>query len=141
MEWWIWILVGFGLLGLELFIPSGFSLLIIGLSFLITGSCVAFGLNEPAWLPWSICLTSFVILFASIRKPLARIFGFDGPNKYDESINSEVIIRSEIGPGGIGQGEMQGTQWSIRNIGEQTIKVGERCKVVRVDGITVEVKR
>jgi membrane protein implicated in regulation of membrane protease activity len=35
---------------------------------------------------------------------------------------------------------MRGTSWSARNIGEKSLARGERCKVERVEGLTIYVR-
>lgn len=141
MAWWIWLIIGFSLIFFEMFLPSGFALLIIGASFVITGTAVAFGLDNPVWLEWLICLVSFIVLFFSARKPLLSAFGLDAPSQYDELSGQRVKALSRVAPGDFGQGEMQGTQWKIKNVGSESIQAGDSVSVVKIDGLTVEVKK
>lgn len=141
MIWWLWLVIGFVLVALEMFVPAGFALLIIGLSFVITGVTTSLGLNDPEWVEWCICFISFVVLFSTIRKPLMRIFGLDAPSNYKEIEGQDVKIISTIAPGTSGQGEMQGSQWKVRNIGEVQLNPGDIVRAIKVDGLTVEVKK
>ena len=51
MPWWAWIVLGALLLAVEMVAPMDFYLAFLGLSAVLTGAIVAFGLREPAWLP------------------------------------------------------------------------------------------
>jgi membrane protein implicated in regulation of membrane protease activity len=141
MAWWLWLVIGFCLIAFEMFLPAGFALLIVGLSFVITGITTAIGLDDPAWLEWLICFVSFVVLFFSVRRPLMGMFGLNAPSNYKEIEGQEIKIISSVAPGATGQGEMQGTQWKVRNVGPEAIHSGEILKVIRIDGLTVEVKK
>lgn len=141
MSWGLWLIIAFGLMAAELFIPTGFVFLLLGLSFFVTGVAVAFGLHEPTWAPWALCLLCVLSFISFLRKPLIRIFGFDKPSNYDEMTNSEIKITSNIAPGAVGSGELRGTNWQVRNIGSQALNQGDRCKVVRMDGLTVETQK
>jgi membrane protein implicated in regulation of membrane protease activity len=46
----------------------------------------------------------------------------------------------EIPSNGIGKAEMRGTSWNARNIGDKPLARGERCRVERVDGLTLVVR-
>ncbi len=141
MAWWLWLVVGFGLIAFEMFLPAGFALLIIGLSFVITGITTGLGIDDPIWIEWLICFVSFIVLFIGARKPLMRIFGLDAPSNYNDNEGQEVLITATIEPGQTGAGEMQGTQWKVRNTGDQSLLSGDKLKVIRIDGLTVEVKK
>ena len=141
MSWWVWLIIGFSLIFIEMFTPVGLALLIIGLSFVITGIASAIGLNDPPWIEWLICFITSVVLFVTVRKPLMRFFGLDSPSNYKEFEGREILITSEIEPQGIGQGEMQGSSWKVRNTGTQKILPGERLKIKIISGLTVEVEK
>ena len=38
----------------------------------------------------------------------------------------------------LGQVELRGTPWRARNVSTRALVAGERCRVLRVDGLTVE---
>jgi membrane protein implicated in regulation of membrane protease activity len=52
MAWWVWLLVGLGLLGFEMLTPGGFFILFFGLGALVVGTLAGLGLTEPVWLQW-----------------------------------------------------------------------------------------
>ena len=45
-----------------------------------------------------------------------------------------------IGINALGKAEMHGTSWNARNIGDKPLARGERCRVDRVDGLTIFVR-
>ena len=46
-------------------------------------------------------------------------------------------LAQELPPGGVGKVELRGTSWSAKNTSEVALKRGERCVVVRVEGLTL----
>src|SRR5262245_9659366 len=52
MAWWVWILVGLGLLGFEILTPGGFFVLFFGLGAIVVGALTGLGLTGPAWVQW-----------------------------------------------------------------------------------------
>ncbi|MCO6430664.1 MAG: NfeD family protein [Deltaproteobacteria bacterium] len=140
MAWWIWVGIGLTLVLGELLVPSGFFVLLVGIACIATGGTVAAGFGNPAWLPWLVCGSFIALLFAAVRRPLMQIFGFDTPSAYKEMVNEEIVLSSDIAPGATGQGELRGTVWNVRNLGQTVLRAGQRCKVLRIDGLTVETK-
>lgn len=58
-----------------------------------------------------------------------------------DALVGEVGVASEdLAPGKIGRVELRGTPWSARNMTSAVLARGARCRVVRVDGLTVEVE-
>lgn len=133
--------IALGLLIAEIFIPSGFVLLVIGFSFLCTGAMVLIGVSDPVWLQYLICTLFIFAFMVLLRKRLMHLFGLDKPSAYNEIANAEITINEEILPGQIGQGQMQGTSWKVRNTGTSSLMPGDRCKVEKIDGLTVEAKK
>ncbi len=42
-------------------------------------------------------------------------------------------------PGAVGRAELRGTAWSAKNVGTSAVAKGQRCRVVRVDGLTLSI--
>jgi inner membrane protein len=40
----------------------------------------------------------------------------------------------------VGKAEMRGTSWNTRNIGDQPLARGQRCRVERVEGLMIFVR-
>lgn len=139
MPWEVWLILGFIFLALELFFPTGFYLFIFGIGAILTGAVTWVGLvTDTSYQLVSCAVLTLICLFA-LRKPLMGFQVPAGGGTYQELIGDEVIITSEIGVQGLGKGELRGSSWSIKNVGPSSIAAGERCKVVRVEGITLSV--
>lgn len=140
MEWWFWIVLGLGLLVLELATPSGFFLFFFGLSGLIVGLLVLAGVPLEAWLQW-ILFTVFAIgLVALLRQKILGAFaGKSG--EVDSLVGQEVTIESPIAPGEIGNVSLRGAPWRAENVGASALTAGSRSQVVAVDGITLKIQQ
>jgi membrane protein implicated in regulation of membrane protease activity len=47
------------------------------------------------------------------------------------------VVLAEVPPGGEGRVELRGTPWTARTAGGVKLAVGQRCRVERVDGLTL----
>jgi len=139
MAWWIWVLLGFGLLGLELATTSiqvGF----FGGGAIAVGIVVALGFGGPLWFQFVLfTVISLASLFFLRQKMLAAL-GLATPSKEIDTMVGEIATATrEIGAGETGKSELRGTSWNTRNEGGATIPVGARCRVLSVDGLTLVV--
>lgn len=137
MDWWIWIVLGFGLLIIELFIPSGFFLFMVGLAGISVGTLDFFGIAGPVWFQWVLCAVLTIGYSLFIRKPLmerlhtGKVAGGSGP------VGDEIVLSEDIPAGGTGQGQLRGSNWQIKNSKSVLAQKGSRHTVVQVDGITL----
>ena len=137
MLWWIWLIAGFVLLAMELFVPSGFVLFVVGVSAVITGLMISFGLIGSAAIAWLLCAVLSIVLVFYVRKYLpgkANALGFNG------QVGQEVVLKETVLPGQIGQGEMRGSLWSVKNVGDGPLTAGQRYRVEACDGLTLKVR-
>ena len=51
-----------------------------------------------------------------------------------------AVVLDDISVNGIGKAEMRGTPWNTRNVSGRPLARGERCKVERVEGLTIFVR-
>ena len=69
MEWWLWVVLGFGLLGCELLNPGGFFFLFFGLGAIVVGALAGLGVATEAWVQWLLfTVVSLVCLIPLDRK-------------------------------------------------------------------------
>ncbi|MBU6434571.1 MAG: NfeD family protein, partial [Nitrospirae bacterium] len=55
-----------------------------------------------------------------------------------DSMGGETAIPLEdLAPGGTGKAELRGTTWTAHNAGPALLKKSQRCKVERVEGLTL----
>jgi membrane protein implicated in regulation of membrane protease activity len=141
MVYWAWILLGLGLLVVEVATPGGFFALFFGVSALIVGGLVGLGWAGPAWMQWLLFSGVAVVALALLRKPLqARLTR--GSGRPVDSLAAETATAVEdIAVGATGKAELRGTSWSAKNGGAEAITKGQRLRVDRVEGLTLHVHK
>jgi membrane protein implicated in regulation of membrane protease activity len=141
MIWWLWILLGLGLLALEMAMPGGFFALFFGVGALLVGALVSVGAAGPAWMQWLLFSVLSIGALATLRKPLQARLNLKGSRRPVDSLVGEMAVALEdFEPGGLGKVELRGTSWSARNRGSVTLGKGRRCVVEKVDGLTLWVR-
>lgn len=139
MEWWIWVLLGFVLLGLEL-LSTTLHLAFFGIGALMVGFGVALGLDVPLWAELLLFTASSVGLLL-FRQPVLRLFRTGQEDRrIDDMVGEIAIVREEMPVNAIGKAELRGSLWTARNIADRPLLVGERCTVVRIEGLTLFIK-
>jgi membrane protein implicated in regulation of membrane protease activity len=140
MAYWAWLLLGVGLLAIELATPGGFFAFFFAVAGLLVGLLVALGWAGPAWMQWLLFSVLSVVLLTLLRKPLQARLGLDREAKPVDSIPGEAALALEdIAVGAIGKAELRGTSWNARNGGASAIVKGQRLRVDRVEGLTLHV--
>ena len=109
-------------------------------------------LSALAFLPWLAVLQeawtqlTFFSIFSVVasllfRKPLMARFG---PKLSDEAVDSLVgesaTVLDDIQVNGFGKVELRGTTWNARNGADRALSRGERCRVERVEGLSLWVR-
>jgi membrane protein implicated in regulation of membrane protease activity len=141
MAWWVWILVGLGLLLLEILTPGGFYILFFGFGALVVGLLASVDLAGPAWAQWLLFSAASVAGLLVFRKPLLQRFRSATPDREVDSLVGETAAAlGAIASEAVGQVELRGTVWNARNVGEAAIAAGQRCRVRRVEGLTLWVR-
>ena len=63
-----------------------------------------------------------------------------GGEDYPDSLSGESVqIIDDLAPGAESRTEYRGTDWTIRNVGKETIAGGSRAEVQKVEGLTLHV--
>ncbi|MBI1792139.1 MAG: NfeD family protein [Acidobacteria bacterium] len=141
MEWWIWLLLGLVLLGLEVMTPGGFYLLFFGCGAVAVGIVVAAGVSAEAWVQWLLFSGLSILALLLFRRPLLEKVRRSTPSgEVDSLVGQAAVAMDEIGGGAMGKVELRGTSWSARNAGTAAVGAGQRCKVEKVDGLTLWVR-
>jgi membrane protein implicated in regulation of membrane protease activity len=137
---WIWLIVGLGLIAVELFIPSGFYLFILGVAGILVGVTAATGLVD-SWIAQSalFCLVA-VLVWVGLGDKLRRVF-FKRGAQPGQVIGRVITVTSDIAPGQHGSGELWGVQWRLENVDSAMIPTGSEVVVTSAEGITLRVKR
>jgi membrane protein implicated in regulation of membrane protease activity len=138
MAWWIWVLGGLILLVLEVATPGGFFAVFFGAGAILVGVLKALGWDGPAWAEWLVFTILSLVALGLFRKPLMRRFNLSGGKKTVDRMEGErALVTEEVAPGGVGKAEMRGTPWTARTAGESVLAKGQRCRVERVEGLTL----
>ena len=139
MIWWYWMLLGLVLLGVEMATPGGFYILFFGLAALAVGTVTGAGFIQAEWLQWLLFSALAILSLLVFRGPLlARIKTQDKEMPPVDSIVGESAMPLEdLTPSGTGKAELRGTTWTAHNAGPALLKKGQRCKVERVEGLTL----
>lgn len=140
MAWWVWIVTGLALLVAELVVPGVF-LVFFGAAAVVVGMIAAAGVGLPLWaelLAFSVLSIASLLLF---RGPLMRRMqsGGSGQGAIDDFSGELGLAQVDIAPGERGRIELRGTVWTAVNDGDAMLPSGARCRVVRVDGLTLHV--
>lgn len=139
MTWWVWVMVGLGLLGLEVLTPGGFFVLFFGLAAIVVGLLDGLGLGGPAWWQWllfSLLSIGSLVLFRGRLVERLRT-----PERSPSGLVGDVaILLEDLEPGAVGKAELRGTAWSVRHAAGAPLPRGRRCVVERVDGLTLHVR-
>lgn len=137
MNWWLWLSIGIGLFGLELFIPTGFYLLVIGLAFMIVGGIEWLGFLPSLNLQLATAGVLLIILVPTIRRPLSGMLRSVTTSTGSDITAQRVRVLTTIPSGGEGKGELTGSTWTVRNeSGTPLFEQGE-YSVSRVDGLSL----
>jgi membrane protein implicated in regulation of membrane protease activity len=142
MAWWIWILIGLGLLAAEVAIPGGITMLFFGVSAVVVGMLVALGLGGPLWLQALLFATLSIVSLLSLRGPILRRMNARRPSaqEIDSLVGKAVLLKGEIQPGAEGAAELRGTTWTARNCGDVALAAGHQATIERVDGLKLLVR-
>jgi membrane protein implicated in regulation of membrane protease activity len=138
VSWWLWILVGFALLVVELLTPAGFFALFFGFGAIAVGLLAALGWAGPPWSEWLLFTLFAVAGVVLLRGALQRRFRLSAaPRRVDDLVGEVAVVTEEILPGGVGRAELRGSTWSARAAVPEGLAKGLRSRVEKVEGLTL----
>ena len=139
--WWHWVVFGLIVAAGELVAPGGFYIIFIGMAAIVVGLLASVGVIGPLWMQvllFSILSVGSLLIF---RGRLLAWFQKDSSAQAVDTLVGQVCrTREEFGPGGSGQVELRGSSWAAQNESGMAIRRDARCRVVRVDGLTLHVE-
>ncbi len=144
MAWWMWMVLGLVLALAEAQIPSSFFLFAFGVAGVIVGAVVGLGWGGPPWLQWLVFTALAIAAAAILNRTLARSSAakpFDSGRELDNLIGEAAVVIVDVPAQGVGRAELRGTTWSARASGGDAIPRDTRCRVERVDGLTLWLRR
>ena len=89
------------------------------------------------WLLFGVISVTGLLL---LRKPLQRRTATRVLHEVDAIAGEVAIAMGNIGLHQMGKAELRGTAWNARNVGDTVILMGQRCRVERVDGLTLDIR-
>jgi membrane protein implicated in regulation of membrane protease activity len=142
MLWWYWIVLGLVLVAIELATPGGFFVIFFAIGALAVGALTLVGATEAPWLQWLLFPAVAIVGLRLFRQPLLGRLGMRGSGEDIDTLVGEVAIAtSNIKPGEHGRAELRGTGWSARNVDTATLTSGQRCRVVAVQGLMLDLRQ
>ena len=140
MEWWIWILLGLLLLLVELITPGGFYFIFFGASAVLVGVLAGLNAAGPVWFQFILFSVLSVLTLRLFREKLLQLTKEGQRETVDSLVGESAVATEEIPANAIGKAELRGSSWNARNVGEKPLVRGERCKVERIEGLTIFVR-
>jgi membrane protein implicated in regulation of membrane protease activity len=140
MSGWTWCLIGLVLIFLELALPSGFYLFLLGVSAVVVGGIALLGIVPG--LTEQLLLFSFVAIvtcFCLARKLQQSLKGRKPMTA--KAVGKTVKVTELIVPGAVGNGDLWGSTWRVRNVGDENLDQASEALVVEVEGLTLHAKR
>ena len=142
MMWWIWVLGGLALLGLEALLPGGIVLVFFGVAALLVGALVAAGVGGPLWFQGVLFSVVSIVSLLTLRNPILRRMnlGTEEAENIDTLLGQRVLAMQDLAPGAEGKAELRGTSWTAENVGDKPLARGEQGLVDRVEGLKLFVR-
>jgi membrane protein implicated in regulation of membrane protease activity len=138
MAWWMWMILGLVLAVAEAQIPTNFFLLAFGVGGLIVGGLTGLGVIASPWIEWLTFSLFSVAALVGFQRTLSR--STPPGRNVDDLTREPAVVTDDVPAGGVGRAELRGTTWSARGADGVAIARGTRCRVERVDGLTLWLK-
>ena len=140
MIWWHWIVLGSVLAAIELVTPGGFYFIFFAVAALLVGVLDLLGPIEMAAVEWGLFSVLSIVSLAVFRKPLLARMTRGSHGDVDSLVGELATAGGAIPAGQYGRAELRGTTWNARNVSGQTLVPGERCRVVAVRGLELDIR-
>lgn len=138
LAWWIWVVLGLLLALGELMTPGGFYLVFFGAGAIVAGILKLIIPSMQLGTQGGLFLVVSVASLLAFRRPLLEQFKVLRPElPVDTMVGETAIAMEDIGANATGKAELRGTPWTAQNLGPGPIPKGQRCRVERVEGLTI----
>ena len=139
--WWAWLIVGIVLMVAELLLPTGFFLFFFGVGGVATALLALAGLLSTFSTQGLAFIAVSLVCVVLLRKPLLAKFHLRNRIHTVDSLVGETAKAMEpIAPQAFGKVELRGSSWSALNTGSAIIALDARCRVEKVEGLTLHVR-
>jgi membrane protein implicated in regulation of membrane protease activity len=142
MSWWAWLILGIGLLGVEMFvIDAQFYLVFIGVAAVFVGLIGLSGVTLPEWAEWLVfAVVSLATMFAFRRRIYQLVRGRSGHVQERVTSGDKVVVPMRLEQGQECRVEYRGSSWTARNVDAAAIQAGAQAEIVRVDELTLHLR-
>jgi membrane protein implicated in regulation of membrane protease activity len=140
MIWWYWMVLGLALAALELVTPGGFFGIFFAVSAILIGLLELAGLIERDLVQWIMFPLIAVASLGFFRKPLLRWMRGREADTVDTLVGEVAFPADTIPPGEHGRAELRGSMWAARNLDPSPLARGQRCRVVAVHGLALDLR-
>jgi membrane protein implicated in regulation of membrane protease activity len=142
MAWWYWVVLGLALAAIELATPGGFYVIFFAVGALAVGALRLAGVVHTSWIEWLLFPVIALVTLRLFRQPLlGRLKSNEQSDHVDALVGEVAIAMSDIAPGQHGRAELRGAGWSARNVDTSTLASGQRCRVVAVHGLMLDLRQ
>lgn len=135
MPWWQWVVLGVVLLVVEISTPGGLFAVFFGIGALVIAPVAAMGASPT--LQWALYTVVSLALLATLRGVLARKLAARSGAPVENLVGEQAVLLEDLPAGGEGRAELRGTPWAARAVGGLALAKGCRCRVERVEGLTL----
>jgi inner membrane protein len=137
IPWAVWMLAGFGLMAGEVHYTRDFSLFCFGVAALLVGLITAL-LGFHIWTQLVGFGAISTALLVSVRNWLRKKMRSEPSDTELENIIGQLAFPLDDLPAfGFGKAELRGTAWGAHNATNIAIRRGQRCKVMKMNGLTL----
>jgi membrane protein implicated in regulation of membrane protease activity len=129
------------LLSSELFVPTDFFLVFLGVAALAVGLVGLAGLGLPAWGQWLLFAFLSLVLLVAVRRRLKKRLPAAASRADDTLVGEIALIHERLEAGATGTAELRGARWTARNADTSALEPGARARVERVEGLLLHLRR
>jgi membrane protein implicated in regulation of membrane protease activity len=136
MPWWLWSLAGVVLLFVEIVTPGGFFALFFGVAAVAVGALAAVGFAGPLWFQWLLFAAFSIVLLSVLRRRMRGVLAPRG-GPVDALVGETAVLLDDLLPRESARAELRGAPWEARSRAGVPLVRGQRCRVERVEGLTL----
>jgi len=142
MPWWGWLVMGMGLLAVEMFvIDAQFYLVFVGASAAIVGLLGLAGVHLPDWSQWLVFAALSLIAMVTFRRRIYQLVRKRSGNvEQPMTIGDRVVVPALLEAGQSCRVDYRGSSWTARNVDVQPIEAGREAVITHIDGLTLHIK-
>lgn len=137
----MWMALGVVLAAIELATPGGFYVIFFAVAAIVVGTLNLLGIVQDPVVMWILFSVLAIVALGVFRDPLLkRLRKGERPDTVDSLAGETAIASTSMDPGQYGKAELRGSIWKARNVDLQPVTAGQRCRVVAVEGLSLDIR-